>query len=377
MVRIRLRFVNSFISKSRKSQRTRYYFRRPGMKAVPLLGIPGGVEFMAAYHAALAQAKDNATANAPTEIGASRTVPGTVDALVAAYYRSVAWRNDLSEDSRKNRKYIIERFREQHGSKRVTLLRRDHFDKMLAEMPVRLGTKWQWLKVIRALMRSGIPAMIKDDPTAGITVKGARKTEGHHTWEPQEIERYRAHWPLGTMQRLVLEFALETFSRRGEIARLGPQHIHRKDGDWWIKIERTHGSRDVDIPMTDELLAAVRAMKVGHLTYVHGQNGKPLSKGALGTYFRRWVAAAGLPRRCTLHGLKKSGMVALAMAGATAPEFMAGSGHRDIRVAQHYIEKAFAQPELAGAAIGKLRTKRGRASTNIAIPAYKQGRKTR
>jgi hypothetical protein len=129
--------------------------------------------------------------------------------------------------------------------------------------------------------------------------------------------------------------------------------------------------------MTDELLAAVNAMKVEHLTYVHGQNGKPLSKGALGTYFRRWATEAGLPKRCRLHGLKKSGMVAMALAGATAPEFMAGSGHKDIRVAQQYIEKAFAQPELADEAFAKLRTKRGRAYTNAATPLHKQGRKTR
>jgi hypothetical protein len=52
MARIRLRFVNSFVNKNRKDGRARYYFRRPGMKAVPLPGIPGSEEFMAAYHAA-------------------------------------------------------------------------------------------------------------------------------------------------------------------------------------------------------------------------------------------------------------------------------------------------------------------------------------
>ena len=48
-------------------------------------------------------------------------------------------------------------------------------------------------------------------------------------------------WPLGTQQRLVMEFALETTSRRGEVVRLGPQHV--RNGH--IRIERIHGSEDV------------------------------------------------------------------------------------------------------------------------------------
>jgi hypothetical protein len=50
-----------------------------------------------------------------------------------------------------------------------------------------------------------------------------------------------------------MEFALETTSRRGEVVRLGPQHVQNGR----IRIERTHGSRDVDIPLTADLQAAI------------------------------------------------------------------------------------------------------------------------
>jgi hypothetical protein len=84
MAKIRLRFVNSFINKSRKNQRPRYYFRHGrGGKAIPLPGIPGDEQFMSAYHAALAS-----TSNVPVEIGASRTAPGTINAVVVNYYKS-------------------------------------------------------------------------------------------------------------------------------------------------------------------------------------------------------------------------------------------------------------------------------------------------
>jgi integrase len=45
-------------------------------------------------------------------------------------------------------------------------------------------------------------------------------------------------WPMPAQQRLMMEFGLETMSRRGEVVRLGPQHV--KSGR--IRIERTHGS---------------------------------------------------------------------------------------------------------------------------------------
>src|SRR5262245_38346678 len=126
MVRIKLKYVNGFANRDRKSQRVRYYFRRRGTKAIPLPGLPGSDEFMAAYHAALAAMPDNRS-----EIAANRTSPGTVNALVVAYYKSVLW-NNLAPDTRKSRRRFIERFRIQHGDKRVALLRRDHIEKMLA-----------------------------------------------------------------------------------------------------------------------------------------------------------------------------------------------------------------------------------------------------
>jgi hypothetical protein len=254
MARVRLKYVNGYPNYDRPDGRVRYYFRRGrGAKAIPLPGIPGSEEFMAAYGAALAS-----TSNAP-EVGASRTAPGTINALVANYYKSAAWLDDIGAETRRRRRSVIEGFREKHGDKRVALLRQDHFQTMLGEIRTP-ASKVNWLKTIRALMKSGVPTMLRSDPTAGLTVKGGAKSKPHHMWLDEEIERYRAYWPLGTMQRLVLELALETVSRRGEVVRLGPQHLYRgKDGKPRIKIARIKGSRDVDMPMSDALLAACLA----------------------------------------------------------------------------------------------------------------------
>ena len=56
--------------------------------------------------------------------------------------------------------------------------------------------------------------------------------------------------------------------------------------------------------------------------------------------------------------MKKSALCNIVLAGGTAPKMMAVSGHKDMRVAQIYIEKILGHQGLADAAIAKLRTKR-------------------
>lgn len=338
MTRLKLDYVHEFIDRHGKVRR---YFRRPGVKRAPLPGPVGSEEFMLAYQAALSAA-------APVEIGACRTKPGTINALVIAYFKSDEWLHRLTDDTRKTRRRIIERFRAQHGDKRVALLQNEHVTKMLGAIDG-VSAKRHWLKAIRGLLRSAVPTMRHDDPTDGIAIKMPR-SKGHHTWIDDEIEQYRAYWPLGTQQRLVLEFALETFSRKGEVVRLGPQHVRHGR----IRIERTHGSADVDIPVSPDLQAACDAMPKAHLTYIVTAAGKPRSKYGLGNDFAKWATEAGLPARCRMHGLKKAGMRRAAEAGATTHELMAGSGHKTLSEVQRYTDAAN-RMKLADSLSAKLR----------------------
>src|SRR6516165_2223969 len=105
-----------------------------------------------------------------------------------------------------------------------------------------------------------------------------------------ELPLVRSQARLGTQQRLVMEFALETASRKGEVVQLGPQHV--RNGR--IRIERTHGSEDVNIPISPELQAACDAMPKSHLTYIVTVYGKPRSEYGLGNDFAKWATAASL-----------------------------------------------------------------------------------
>ena len=154
---IRLRYVNQFSAKGR----VYYYFRRPGLSAVKLPGLPGSEEFMTAYQAALTEA--------PRPIGEARTLPGTVNAAVAAYYQSLAFR-ELAQSTRYMRRCYLEKFREQHGDKRLALMPSDFIARMLDRLEP--FSARNWLKSLRALMQHAVSTgLCKADPTQGIKLR--------------------------------------------------------------------------------------------------------------------------------------------------------------------------------------------------------------
>jgi Family of unknown function (DUF6088) len=64
-----------------------------------------------------------------------------------------------------------------------------------------------------------------DNPCRGFKRPKAPKSDGFHSWTDPEVAQYRGFWPCGTMPRLVMELAVETSARRGDVTRLGPEHI--------------------------------------------------------------------------------------------------------------------------------------------------------
>ena len=66
-----------------------------------------------------------------SEIGKSRTIPGSFSDLIASYYRTPGF-NNLAPITRRTYRNDIERFRTKHGEKRVAGFTTDHIERLIA-----------------------------------------------------------------------------------------------------------------------------------------------------------------------------------------------------------------------------------------------------
>ena len=172
MTRIKLPYIHEFTARHGEVRR---YFRRFG-KRIPLPGLPGSEEFMAAYQ--------NAMAHKP--IGDHRTKPGTVSAAIAGYYTSLAFRS-LAPNTQQMRRAIYERFRNQHGHKQIKTLPQAFIVSQLNKMGPFAARSW--LKALRALAQFCLTeGLITADPTLGRLP--STKSAGHHTWTEAEITQF-------------------------------------------------------------------------------------------------------------------------------------------------------------------------------------------
>jgi integrase len=328
--------------------------------------------------------------NQPIAIGAKRTKAGSINAAIVGYYQSRTFA-ELAPGTKAMRRAIYERLRAAHG-----------------DMPIDMPAKFinitidkmkphaarNWFKAIRALMAYAVKAdLIAINPTAGIKTPPV-KSEGVHAWTEAEIAQYEAHHAIGTKPRLAFALALYTGQRRGDLVRLGRQHI--RNGAIEIRQQKT-GSV-LQIPLHAELLKILGRPKVteevrqkiwdgfelgksqawiaeelglsqgtvsrylvgdragagsSRLLFLTTKTGKPYSPNDLSDEFRVWCDAAGLPAECSLHGLRKAAARRLAEAGCSTHEIAAITGHKTLKEVERYTKSA-EQARLARQAMAKL-----------------------
>jgi integrase len=319
------RYTRGFVDRHGKP---RFYLRRPGQKQIPLPGLPWSPEFMEAYEAGMKS--DWARA----EIGSQRTVAGTVNAAIVSYYNTSADFRDLADGTKKMRRAILERFREEHGDKRIALLDQRALNAILATRSPFAARNW--LKTIRGLIRHAVATgQRQDDPSVGIKLRSI-KSDGHHTWADDEIQKYEKEHPVGTRARLALALLLCTGQRRGDVVRMGRQHV--RDGVLSLRQQKT--GAQIDIPVVPDLQAALDAMPMtDQLAFLTTEAGQPFTAAGFGGWFHDRCNEAGL-HHCTAHGLRKAAATRLADRGATEHQLMAWFGWTSIREAERYTRRA-------------------------------------
>jgi len=282
---------------------------------------------MDAYDAAMNNA-------APVVVGIDRSEPGTVNEAVARYLGSAVF-VALAPSTQAMRRAILERFREDHGDKRIRKLEAEHVQRLLARL--KPWAQRNWLKTLRGLAAFCLTdELIDTDPTATVKLGKAKDTGGFEPWPLAAIEQYRARHPLGTRPRLALELLYGTMAARVDMVRLGLQHVQ----GGIVSFRRNKTTVPVDIPMLPELTAAIEAMpKAKHLAFLVTERGQPFTPAGFGNWFRDQCDAAGITD-LSAHGLRKAGATRLAEHGATDHEIMAWGGWKTLREVQRYTAAA-------------------------------------
>lgn len=187
---------------------------------------------------------------------------------------------------------------------------------------------------------------------------GPDDPDGFPTWPQWLLDAYRQVHQHGTLARLVFEIALFTTSRKSDLPRLGTHFLKkdRKGRDtlvYWQHKNRNHKAVKVYQPILPELQFALdearKAGILGDALYIVQKPGTKHERGygadTIGNYMQDWVddalkhaGQAHPPGRkgYSLHGLRKSAICMLIIAGVPDRWIMAISGHRDPRMIDKY-----------------------------------------
>jgi len=122
--------------------------------------------------------------------------------------------------------------------------------------------------------------------------------------------------------------------------RMGRQHIRETPEGPVLYVRQRKTGVELLIPIYPELRAVLDATPSEHLTFLVTATGKPYGDNHFSESFREWCDAAGLPKRCKPHGLRKAACRRLAEAGCSGNEIMAISGHVTMKELVRYTAAA-------------------------------------
>jgi len=335
MSKIRLKYVQRY--KDRHG-RWRHYFRRPGCARIALPGLPGSLEFMEAYQAALG------VGPAPKHPKAGA---GTFGRLVLDYYQAAPFTN-LKASSQKTYRFALDPLVKKYGQEKVAGLTRRAAEKIVSDIGrEKPGMANLTRSVLRKVMAYAIKQDLRrDNPLDGVD---AYKVGTHHTWTDDELAAYEARWQVGTRERLAYDLLLYTDQRVGDVAKMRRQDVKGNT----IKCVQEKTGAEVVIEMHPALARSLKAGPHKGMALIGDEHGRQMTRHGLSNLIKRAARDAGLPERCVPHGLRKALQRLLSEHGATTKELQAVSGHSSLKESERYTKQAD-QARLFKSAIAKL-----------------------
>lgn len=334
MTQSRLKFVSP--DRDRNGN-IRYYVRRCGKPKIrikePFEDENGCITeaFMAAYRLAI-------SGKVPSQSKPRRKIERSFNWLVDKYYRSDEW-SSLAPETQNLKKSILDKFLESAGELPFEMYRNEDLIKSRDKRKDTPAAADNLVKTIRRLFNWAIEQKITSVSNPAYKVSKLHKSEGHHTWPPAEVQKYRSCHPLGTPARLAFEILHGLGVRRSDAVRLGPEHEDRGMLIFTAWKNRNRFPVEVMVKIPPELRKALDVTELGKTTYLMNEKGEPYTRAGFGNQFKNWCVEAGLPH-CTSHGVRKAAAVDLAEKGGSSEELKATFGWLKAETAAEYTRKA-------------------------------------
>lgn len=284
-----------------------------------------------------------------------KPIGGTIRAMIIAYLGSDQFRA-LSAAYRHVLRRECDEITAQAQNAMASHLRDEHIRADLAALDPHKSRARQkaWRQLCGWALTAGYLSM---DPSAGIKRKAIPKSDGHLPWTDDDIDRYRARWPIGSVPRAAMELMLWTGARISDAVLIGSGMIDRQG----VLVFRQHKTGDMAyVPWTCALPAYAVGLEpdraimhesiaplAGHPTFLATSQGGTRSSKALGTLIITSAKEAGVSK--SAHGLRKTRAVMLAEAGATSHQIAAWTGHHSLSEVEHYTRSMSRKSAVMGA----------------------------
>src|SRR5258708_7240869 len=208
MTRIRLPYISEY--RDRHGKLRRYILRRGG-RSIASPGLPGSIEFMAAYQAALAVVS-------PPPPSPKHVIAGSLAAVAATYLRSADFAN-LSPSSQRSYRVALKPILDAHGHRLVRELPNEAARHIIEQIGARRpGMANLTRSVLSKVMAYAIETGVRSsNPFASLK---RYRLGTYHTWTDAEIAQFECRWPLGTRERLAFALLLYTGQRGGDVVKM-------------------------------------------------------------------------------------------------------------------------------------------------------------
>lgn len=308
-----------YVQAVRAKGKTYYYFRKDGVRT-PL---PNPSKEPTKFHLAYARLRENG----PSE---RHVIPGSVADYSERYQRTAEFR-DLATSTRRVYLTRLQDLEATFGQQMISAFTQADVWKIRDETTGTDNKANGRVKMLSLLCTMAVrEGRMNANPCIGVKMRG--KSEGHDAWPERHIEAFQKRWARGTVQRACFDLALFTGQRRSDIAKMTWQDAE----GGLIRVTQQKTRAVVEIPIHPELAETLERTPRNGPFIIATASGRKRSDKAMGNWFAKAREVAEVPKGYVLHGLRATAATQLIEAGCSPQEAAAITGHKDLKMLNHY-----------------------------------------